>query len=1055
MCFVAMIFTLLAMASVRPAHAQDMAAKKVSLKLNNATIKEALAAIQQQSGFKFVYGPDINKYNTVKITLNGNYTVKQVIDQVLKNTNLRYTQRGGNMMIDEKPESSTPTSRQGQTTAQKPGRISGKILDDRGEPLIGASIRIVKPQQATQSATDGSYSLSLKPGTYALEVSYISFQTQRITDIEVKEDSNTPLTVSMKAETNTLSQVVVSAGYKKASVESLYARQKNASEITNGISAEQISRTPDKNIGESLKRISGVTTFDNKYIVVRGIGERYNSAILDGTLLPSTDAHSRNFSFDLIPSNMVDNVLVSKTVTPDMNASFGGGLVQINSRDIPNENFTSFTAGASYNDQATGKDFLSRKRGKYDYLGFDDGRRKFPEGLVITDGASDEVILAQSKKFTTDNFSVYRNTAAPSQNYLLSLGRLYDLKNENSRFGFTGSLSYRNTQSINIIENQTRGSWAQNSDNQGKGYGFNTTWGALFNAGLELGRHRFNLRNIYTHLYDNVFTNIVGYSANREPSDYEPVPTRIEEADAPTFTDLLQNKLGGTSQLGRFKVEWDVARTGISRKEKDMGIADKAPTLVGSDTYLYVYTAANQNGFPMSRHNYENSESHYSWQASASRPFNLGILRNTVKLGYFGISKHGQFDWAIAALAGDIGFRPLSEVLDPDNMSMDGNYYTIDGYGMDTYEGKSRSHAGYLMLDNRLADKLRLVWGLRGEYFKYTEIRNNPSSAISIGTYSVKPDKRWQWLPSANLTYSPLSSLNLRAAFSSSMVRPELMENTQFFRYNPNLGSRMGNQGIYSTRIESYDLRAEWFPGAGEIISAGVFYKKFDKPAELVKVFQSTLIYYYLKSSHEASVYGLEFELRKNFGFIADDPILENLTAYGNLTLQTSEVTAYYAERNPDDPGGPDILVPASQTRPMYGQTPFLINAGLQYSGERLGLNLAYNKASYKTYTVSSILSDIEYEAPRAQIDAQVSYRFPGRRLEVRANAGNLLNQASMFYENSVSYEANPDYVAGRDDASKAERLKDGFTEKYDNGDQILFKQRYGRTYSLSFTYAF
>lgn len=128
--------------------------------------------------------------------------------------------------------------------------------------------------------------------------------------------------------------------------------------MTNGISAEQIGRTPDKNIGESLKRISGVSTMDNKFVVVRGISDRYNAAVLDGTALPSTEAQGRNFSFDMIPSSLVDNVVVSKTVTPDMNTSFGGGLIQINTRDMPAENFMSFSIGTSYNDQSTGKPFL-------------------------------------------------------------------------------------------------------------------------------------------------------------------------------------------------------------------------------------------------------------------------------------------------------------------------------------------------------------------------------------------------------------------------------------------------------------------------------------------------------------------------------------------------------------------------------------------------------------------------------------------------------------------------------------------------------------------------
>ncbi len=158
-------------------------------------------------------------------------------------------------------------------------------------------------------------------------------------------------------------------------------------EISNGISAEQIAATPDKNVGEVLKRISGVSTNDNRRVVIRGIAERYNVAMLDGVTLPSTDVQVRDFEFDIIPSNLIDNIIVSKSYTPDMSFGFGGGLVQINTLAVPAKNFTNINFGGKYNDVSTGKEMLGYKRGSQDYLGFDDGQRKdrFPGGLFFYD----------------------------------------------------------------------------------------------------------------------------------------------------------------------------------------------------------------------------------------------------------------------------------------------------------------------------------------------------------------------------------------------------------------------------------------------------------------------------------------------------------------------------------------------------------------------------------------------------------------------------------------------------------------------------------------------
>ena len=868
---------------------------------------------------------------------------------------------------------------------------------------------------------------------------------------------------------------MVTANYKKASVEGLLVRQKNAAELSNGISAEQLARTPDKNIGESLKRISGVSSMDNKFVLVRGIGERYNSATLDGTILPSTEAQTRNFSFDLIPSNLVDNVVVSKTVTPDMNASFGGGLIQINTKDIPNENFMSFTVGSSYNDQSTGKDFLSHKRGKYDYLGFDDGRRDYPQGLVQTDIRVEPNSLLtpeqyqkklddQGRRFTNENFTLYKTKTAPSQNYQFTIGRLLTLDTvSHNKFGFTGSLSYRNTQNINEFDHQTRTSWRDDYNNGGSSYNFNTTWGALLNAGLQLGENRFSLRNTYTHMFDNALVRTVGYDdAGEGPNALNAVPDRIEETDDPTFTDLLQNKITGQHQLGKVKIEWNLARTSIDRKEKDLIIATQRPVLVDG-TYQYFYYAGSETEarvVPMSRHNYVTNENHYSWNASATVPFIVAGINNTLKAGYFGIRKKGSFGWQIAdfsqsaLLADSLKYLPVAEMLKPEYLGAGKFSYQVTVGGVNDYAGKSESHAGYLMFDSKLLEKLRLVWGVRGDYFNYTEIKN-PSNEVNT-IFSTRPDKKLQWLPSANLTYSPIATLNLRAAFSSSVVRPELIDNSQFWRYSPLFGTQFGNQGLYSTRIDSYDIKAELFPGLGEIISVGGFYKKFDKPTELTTNVSSGSPVYYLRSADWAKVYGLEFELRKSLSFIADHHIFQELSLYGNLTLQSSEVAGVFVGTNPDPAISGPYYYTSKQKRSMYGQSPYLINAGIQYSGKKLGLNIMYNRSGQKTITVNERASDIEYEQSREQIDGQISYKVWKGRMEIKVNAGNLLNRASVIFRNSGSYEDNPDKIRGSDnDLSSAYRLISGFTTKFEEGDQIMYRQKFGRTYSTSISYNF
>lgn len=1038
-------------------------AQKVSLNVTNEPLERVFDRIRDQSGVDFFFSASlIASAKPVSIHVK-DLELNVALAEIFRGQPLRYVLSNNAVKVMAKE----------YNKLVKPGRISGKIADEKGQPLPGANVKVVETGAGTQAAADGAYILNLPPGTYTLEFSYVSFATQRVTGIVVTEGKNTPLDLSMKTASRGLKEVAVTSGYKKASAEGLLVKQKNASEISNGISAEQIARTPDKNIGESLKRISGVNTVDNKFVLVRGIGERYNSAMLDGVILPSTEAQTRNFSFDLIPANLVDNVVVSKTVTPDMNASFGGGLIQINTKDIPSENFMGFTAGTSYNDQSTGKDFFSHERGKYDYFGFDDGRRKFPEGLVhtdkgvapnttLTDSEFQQKVDQQSQKFKTDNFTLYKYRAAPSQNYQFTIGQLIaiDTANQN-KLGFTAALSYRNTQSIANFDQQRRNGWEPTFNNYGATYNFNTTLGALLNVGLQLGSNRFSLRNTYTHLYDNALIRTTGYDLDNGVVDLASgvPPNQIQEADDPTFTNLLQNKLSGQHQLSKLKIEWNFARTGIDRKEKDLGIATSMPVLIGKE-YRYFYIASPQiqaQIVPMSRHNYHNQETNYSWQLDASTPFTLGSLRNTVKAGYFGITRRAKFNWQIASFIysanrdESLRYLPLNEMVNPANFGANGYNYAITQYYLDNYDGKSITHAGYLMFDTRFMEKLRLIWGLRAEHYKYTEIKNG-QFLRGKSEFKLPSEKTWQFLPSANLTYSPLSQINFRAAISSSVVRPELMDNSQFFKFSPILNAQFGNQGLSSTRINSYDLKAEWFPGLGEIISAGAFYKNFDKPAELTFSIATGNISYYLENASKARVYGLEFELRKNLAFIHPNKILSNITLYGNLTLQKSSVFGSYRVKNPDPKTDGDIRVAVKQERSMYGQAPYLVNAGLQYTGEQFGINVAYNKSGYKTYIVSFYTNQIEYEMPREQIDAQISYKFLRKRFEVKLNAGNLLNSASTFFVNTGSYDHVP-FTPGTGDNGL--RLKEGFTDKYEEGDQIRLKQKFGRTYSTSLSYNF
>ena len=200
-----------------------------------------------------------------------------------------------------------------------------------------------------------------------------------------------------------------------------------------------------KDVGATLKRITGVTTVNDKYVVVRSMGDRWNQAVMDGVNLPSTDPTEQQFSFDIIPTAMVESIVVSKNATPDMNANFAGGYVEIRTKAIPKNNFTSFSIGTSYNSISTFNERLTKKEGAYDYLGFDDGSKSYPSGLAVlpipTKESESGAFIEQSKLFKNDNFTTYKTYAAPGTSLQFALGRAYDISDK-SRWGFVGSLLF-------------------------------------------------------------------------------------------------------------------------------------------------------------------------------------------------------------------------------------------------------------------------------------------------------------------------------------------------------------------------------------------------------------------------------------------------------------------------------------------------------------------------------------------------------------------------------------------------------------------------------------
>lgn len=983
------------------------------------------------------------------------------------------------------------------------GRVSGKIVDEIGNPVSSAEVSVAGKNAVTDS--NGDFSIELPSGSYTLIVKATKYDVLRVEKLLIANNETNTVSFVMRSASDKIASIkeVVITGTRKADTQAgLLALQKKAAQMSDGISAEQISKTPDNDLGGTLKRITGITTIDNKYVVVRSMGERWNTAAMDGINLPSTEAYNQNFSFDIIPNSMVESVIVSKTATPDMNASFAGGFVEVKTKDIPNENFTTVTMGTSYNDQTTFKEFLTRKCGKYDYFGYDDGTRDFPLGLKFTNWEN-PLFFEQSRQFKNDNFTNYATTADMGSNFQIALGRNYKLKN-NSKWGFAGALIVRNEQNKLEIDHTGRGNWLDTSyllsdwqttgsnpvefynfKNQGASYNYNSTVAGMLNFGLQLGKNRFSFRNSYTHIYDNTLTRITGWneytSGSGLPANAELAynyfyngivpnndPEQIKSLDRPytnnanypIYQTLLQNKIEGSHKIGNVAVDWFAARTGVASDTKDYTLHNTLYNFIGNE--IIAYHEANNSSSDFARGYIENKETDYNYGASLKWGKDLGDFKNDIKAGYAGVSKSNtnfqqKFLLRVDEKVTGSNLMALQGAL---SEWLDGSHYVPGGIGWQTrplytdeqYKGKVEQHAGFIMFDNRWKSKFRLVWGLRAEYFKYKLLSQqlDPNDPQNVYKEAVE-DKPWQFMPSANFTYSPTNKTNVRLAYNRMVIRPQFNERTGLPYFDPIANGLIHNTEMVSSVVNNYDFKLEWFPGLGEIFSVGLYYKNIDRPIEREGYISNEgNLHLYNGNSKNAELKGFEAEVRKNLSFIEADSFFEKLFISGNFTYNNTKVISFK-----DRTKTTDLDDTYEVDRPLYGQTPYAYNLGLMYDGERLGISLLYNAKGEQYITVGYGYNGEEIQRPYAVADAQLSYKFlRNRNLEVKFNARNLFNRVKEFYNNFNSYSVSKG--GGLQTEREMLELLPGATNKYDkNIDKILFRAYSGRIFGLSVNYTF
>ncbi len=1019
---------------------------KVYLQFNNSNAQDIVKSLQKQTPYTFVYDPEYLQHCPVAAAKFTGSPLHAVLEYLDYNSPLDIEMTGNSTIALKRGRADRPESR-----AQ--GRVTGRVSDSKNEPLPGVTIH-ASNGMGTVSNVDGTFDLPLEPGKYDITFSFISFDSRKITDVQISPKNATALNVVLYSNSSRLKEVTVTGTYARASAEGLYAIQKNSAGITDGISADQIGRTPDKNLGEVLKRVSGMSTMENKYVVVRGLSERYNQAILNGQIMPSTELNRKNFNYDIIPSALIENVTVIKTLTPDRSAEFGGGLVEVNTLGIPTQSFFNISVGGSYNDKTTGKDFLTLPLEGKEYRGQISDHRKWFGGTnwnSTTELANANATWEKGKPAYANNWILTDLKAPVSPNIQIAGGKII-----NRHFGFVGAIGYRTTFSTQDVINgrdgfqQQSGTAAKDSMLfHGQRYGFTNNINGLVGVGYRDDKNKITYQGLYLQVLDQQLT--VGRGHHDESG-----PNALAVQDIATQSKILQNQLKGEHALnfGGLKVKWMASYIDLDkiRPDNHFLIADsyedksarfnqfniRAPFATGRDGTLRWWSRAKEKNF--------------NWDLNIAAPFNAGPVANTAKIGYAGWNKDRLFFVSNSSSKGYSGefYQPLQKFF------TDSSVITKLTDGGDDFKANVTLHALYAMLDDKFG-KFRLVWGLRAEYYNLNDANavlqhelkstNNGNKDLDISAV-LNREPNWRFFPSANLTYSLTPKMNLRLAYAESIIRPDIRELSFFREYDYELGGDyVGENLIRSTTIRHYDFRYEWYPAPGDIISASLFMKDLSYPMEIYK--QGVNRLFTLQNNKSAQNYGAEIEVRKSFAF-TQVPVVKNITVYGNFSYLDAWVKPLTTTIKLDTviPNKLSVYETTGKLehRPQAGASNYMMNAGIYYDTKPLSLSLSYNFVGNRMFRPAAFYPQSLMEQPLNALDGQIMVRFLRGKGECKISVANILNAYSIVYENT--YNDDPAIQFGKAPSKQQLAYQ---KEK----DLINYRLSPGRTYSATVTYKF
>lgn len=912
-------------------------------------------------------------------------------------------------------------------TFAQTGTLRGTITDAKTkETLIGATVRIAGTQLGVATDVNGFFSFAKVPaGSYTVEVTYVSYNTETIPNVKIEADKVTEINTALLESAATLAEVKVVATRQTNTEVSVISEIKASQNIVSGISSQQITRSLDRDAAQVVKRVPGITIVGDRFITIRGLNSRYNNVMLHNAFTPSMETDVKAFSFDVIPSGQIDRLLIYKTPSADLPGEFAGGIVKIYTKSIPDQNSITLDYSLGIRQGTTFGDFKESKQGANYWTSFNNGYldlpTNFPKDLRAVN--NNPALIEIAGRSLRNEWIPVRSTATPDQR--MSLTGNFKMRLGNVQIGNITTVNYSETRQFTATDRNDYNIGAKNAietlfEYDDQAYARNNRVGILHNWAFRFNsNHTIEFKNLFNQISNGRY---VFRSGQDIAQNYRPNNHSFDQV----YRGIYSGQLTGKHKFNDDKtvVDWVAGYNNSYRDQPDYKRyrSDLLDPATGR-TEIYIPVGQAQAYF-LGRFSSQMDESGMTGAANLTQKIGAGEKEIELKFGGFFEQKDRTFKARNLGYVRGGNFNPALAGSDINtlfqNIRNDGGIRIDEQTNPnDSYTSSNTLLAGYGLVNIPFTKKFNAIVGVRVE-----NNRQKMNSTYLGGAAAKVDNKIMSVLPSANLTYNFTEKTLLRAAYGVTVNRPEFRELApfSFFDFDFNVVYE-GNPNLKIATIQNMDLRWEHYPTPSELISVAAFYKYFDTPIESTVDLGSTgLGSKTFITNNAASAYstGIEIEIKKGLGnVLPGSRILEKTSLLFNTALIRSRVSLG------------DRGVGQSDNRPLQGQSPYIVNVGINYNDTKkdFQLNILYNVIGRRIIAVGFEAYPDLYEMPRNILDVTFSKGL-SQRWTLKGGIQDVLNQPWRIMQDS-----NKD--------NKFESGKDFFVQKY----------RTGQLVSLGFSY--